>query len=215
MARVAVVDTGLCNVDSMRRALEECGARVQVTADPEDLRHCDRIVLPGVGAFPDAMDVLDAAGLADAIREQSIENSVPLLGVCLGMQLLATKGFEGRETAGLDLIDGEVVRLEASSVQTRIPHVGWNEVESRRAHPLFAGIPERADFYFVHSYHLRCANDADVLATTPYCGGFTSMVARGNVFGTQFHPEKSQGHGLRLLRNFVETPGMSGALGSC
>jgi glutamine amidotransferase len=204
MISVAVVDTGLCNVDSMRRALEECGARVTVTADPSDLDHSDKLVLPGVGAFPDAIDVLEGRGLAEAIRSQVLDEGVALLGVCLGMQLLATKGFEGRETAGLDLIGGEVVRLEPDAADVRIPHVGWNEVDMLRDDPLLAGIPARADFYFVHSFHLRATVPGDVVATTPYCGGFTSIVRRGRVVGTQFHPEKSQGHGLRLLRNFVE-----------
>lgn len=204
MTRVAIVDTGLCNVDSMWRALEECGAKAEVTEDPAALANADKIVLPGVGAFPDAMEALHECGLVEAIREQVLVEGVPLLGVCLGMQLLATRGFEVRDTLGLDLIDAEIVRIDPA-FDERVPHVGWNEVHRTDRHcALLDGIPDGADFYFVHSYRMRCADPADVVATTPYCGDFASMVQHGNVFGTQFHPEKSQAFGLALLRNFVE-----------
>ncbi len=204
MQRVAIVDHGLCNVDSMWRAVEECGAKGDVTEDPRDLAHADKIILPGVGAFPDAMQILHDLGMADALREQVLGEGIPLLGVCLGMQLLAQSSEEVRPTEGLGLIDARVVRLVSRHCDERIPHVGWNEVWAAREHPLNAGLPAGVDCYFVHSFHMQCVDDADVLATTPYCGGFTSMVARDNVFGAQFHPEKSQVHGLRILRNFVE-----------
>lgn len=204
MQRVAIVDHGLCNVDSMWRAIEECGAKGDVTADPADLAHADKIVLPGVGAFPDAMEILRTTGFADALRDQVLGEGVPLLGVCLGMQLLATHGEEVRPTEGLGFLDARVVRLAATGPHERIPHVGWNEVWRRREHPLLAAVPDGVDCYFVHSFHVECRDDSDVLATTPYCGGFVSMVARDHVFGAQFHPEKSQAHGLRILRSFVE-----------
>ena len=203
-ARIAIVDTGLCNVDSMWRALEECGAKADVTSDPGDLELADKIVLPGVGAFPDAMRVLGERRLADALREQGLVESIPVLGVCLGMQLLAEESVEVTPTRGLGLLRGSVVRLEPTASYERIPHVGWNEVNRRADHMLLAGVPDGADCYFVHSYHLRCSDEADVVATTPYCGGFVSMVGRDHILGAQFHPEKSQRHGLRLLRNFVE-----------
>jgi glutamine amidotransferase len=201
--RVAIVDTGLCNVDSMWRAIEECGAKGDITADPADLAHADKIILPGVGAFPDAMAALRQHGLAEAIREQVLTEQIPVLGVCLGMQLLANSSDEVRRTRGLGLLDAHVERLVPIDPSERIPHVGWNEVQRTREHPVIAGLPDGVDCYFVHSFHMRCAEPADVLATTPYCGGFTSMVARGHIFGSQFHPEKSQSHGLRILRNFV------------
>jgi imidazole glycerol-phosphate synthase subunit HisH len=146
---------------------------------------------------------LRARGLDDALTKQVLEGGAPFLGVCLGMQLLAAIGREVETTDGLGWFDAEVERF-APAGDERIPHIGWNEVEAIEGSPLFAGIPPRADFYFVHSYHVVCADPTDVLATTPYCGRFTSAIARGNVFATQFHPEKSQQHGLRLLRNFVE-----------
>lgn len=201
--RVAVVDYGMCNLDSVRRALEEAGGRPFVTDDPADLDAADRIVLPGVGAFPDAMRNLRDRGLDDALRKQVVDDGVPFLGVCLGMQLLAAVGNEGERTGGLGWIDAEVTRLVPTASGERVPHVGWNEVHPVGASPLFDGIPDGTDFYFVHSFHVRCDDEDDVLATTPYCGSFTSVLARDHVFGVQFHPEKSQRHGIRLLRNFL------------
>jgi glutamine amidotransferase len=209
---VAIVDYGMCNLDSVRRAFEEIGARAFVTDDAVGLERADRIVLPGVGAFPDAMANLRARGLDDALAKQVLEGGAPFLGVCLGMQLLAGIGHEGQTIDGLGWLDAEVTRLrpapDGDRVE-RVPHIGWNEVDvaataDREAAALFAGIPARADFYFVHSFHVACRDARDVLATTPYCGGFVSAIARGNVFATQFHPEKSQQHGLRLLRNFLD-----------
>jgi glutamine amidotransferase len=205
MQHVAIVDYGMCNLDSVRRAFEELGAKAFVTDDPVGLERSDRIVLPGVGAFPDAMRNLRARGLDDALAKQVLDGGAPFLGVCLGMQLLATVGHEVEETEGLRWFDADVVRFTPSTPDERVPHIGWNEVDVTTSEsPLFAGIPPHADFYFVHSFHVVCRQGADVLATTPYCGGFTSAIARDNVFATQFHPEKSQAHGLRLLRNFLE-----------
>lgn len=197
-----MVDYGMCNLDSMRRALEECGASPHVTDDPRELEHAERIVLPGVGAFADAMRNLRERRLDEALKAQAAQR-VPVLGVCLGMQLLASTGSEGGATAGLGLIPGEVVKLVPTSDSPRIPHVGWNEVTPHREHPLFSGLGAGKDFYFVHSYQFRCAQPGDALAGTPYCGGFTSVVARDHVMGVQFHPEKSQKSGFALLRNFL------------
>jgi glutamine amidotransferase len=201
--RVAIVDYHLCNVDSVKRAFETLGAKAFITDVPADLAEADRIVLPGVGAFPDAMRNLHDRGLDDALALNVLEEGAPFLGVCLGMQLLATIGHEVTESKGLGWFDASIARLVATEGDTRIPHVGWNEVNPVRESPLFDGIPPHADFYFVHSFHMTCAHEADVLATTPYCGGFTSVVQREHVFGVQFHPEKSQQWGLRLLKNFL------------
>lgn len=204
MKRVAVVDYGVSNLDSVARALEECGASPFVTSDPAGLRHASLMVLPGVGAFADGMRNLRERGLDQALREQVLEQGVPLLGVCLGMHLLADRGIEGGETQGLGLVPGTAVKLQPDEPGTRIPHVGWNEVHPVRPSPLMEGIEDGRDFYFVHSYHLACDDPADVLATTPYCGGIASAVQRGIVAGVQFHPEKSQKAGFALLRNFVK-----------
>lgn len=200
--RVAVVDYGMCNLDSVRRALEECGAEPYVTDDPADLRRADRIVLPGVGSFADAMAALRARGLDEALTEEVVSGKAPFLGVCLGMQLMAEHGEEGGGAAGLGWIPGTVRRLVPTAQDRRVPHVGWNELVPTRESELFAGLGERPDFYFVHSYWLDCA-PADVAATTAYCGGATAVVQRDNMFGVQFHPEKSQRNGFALLRNFL------------
>ena len=203
MRRVAIVDTGLSNLDSVRRALEECGADPFVTNDPIALDGAARIVLPGIGSFGDGMAALRERRLDVSMAEQVVGRGVPFLGICLGLQLLARVGTEGSITDGLGWIEGEVVRLEPTPEERRVPHMGWNEVHATRDSVLLAGLPGDADFYFVHSYRLRCDHDLDSVATTPYCGGFTSVVERGNVFATQFHPEKSQRHGFAVLRNFL------------
>lgn len=201
MQRIAIVDTGMCNVDSMQRAIEECGAKADVTNSPADLDLADKIVLPGVGAFPDAMELLNESGLADAICSNVVDHEVPILGVCLGMQLLTTESVEVRPTKGLNLIAGRVERLVPID-RERVPHVGWNEVHRRSDHALFGGLRDATDFYFVHSFHVVC-DDRFVIATTPYCGELISVIGAEHIMGTQFHPEKSQALGLALLHNFV------------
>jgi glutamine amidotransferase len=204
-----VVDYGLCNVDSMMRALEECGAKqVERSRDPRVIDRADRIVLPGVGNFAAAMRNLKGLGLLDSIRQRSSTGEVPFLGACLGMQLMAKAGTEGAANGkidGLGLVDGEVVRLQSQNADERIPHIGWNEVMTKSGSVLFDGLPTGGDFYFVHSYHLSLRETSVEAGRTPYCGGFTSAieVADRPIFGTQFHPEKSQKNGFRLLRNFL------------
>ncbi len=201
----AVVDYGLCNVDSIARALEECGTRVEKTRDPRVVARADRIVLPGVGAFGAAMRNLTAWGLDEAIRDAVARGTVPFLGICLGMQLMARTGTEGGAISGIDLIDADVTRLVPLEAAERVPHIGWNTVAPHADHPLFDGLAPGSDFYFVHSYHLRCRDTAREIATTPYCGRFTAAVALADrpIFGVQFHPEKSQRNGFRLIRNFL------------
>ena len=208
---VAVIDYGMCNLDSVARAIEECGASVRITDLASEIEGASHLVLPGVGAFADAMAQLTRRGLDGIIRRSVLEKQTPFLGICLGMQLMAARGAEGGPCEGLGLVEGEVVRLVPEPPGTRIPHVGWNEVVHDGELALLAGIASGTDFYFVHSYHLRPGAAADsraatsrAAATTPYCGGFTSVVARGDrVFGVQFHPEKSQRAGFRLLKNFL------------
>lgn len=201
--KVLVINYGMGNLGSVSRALEECGAIVQICDDPSGLTGAERIVLPGVGAFPDAMARLSAANWPSKLAQALLNPQVRLLGICLGMQLLADKGYEGVETNGLGFIPGEVIKLHSDQGE-RIPHVGWNEVcQSQVQHPLLAGIGDGVDFYFVHSYHFRVERVSDILATTPYCGQFVSVVGVGNVFGAQFHPEKSSRSGMQLLKNFL------------
>ena len=204
-----VVDYGLCNIDSMIRALEECGAaKVERTRDPRQVDRADRIVLPGVGNFSAAMRNLKDWGLLASIQARSASREVPFLGACLGMQLMATSGEEGAaggSIEGLGLVEGEVIKLKQQNADERIPHIGWNEVVRTGHSGLFDNIPEAGDFYFVHSYHLKLRAPEAEAGRTPVCGGFTSAIALTDkpVFGTQFHPEKSQKNGFQLLRNFL------------
>jgi glutamine amidotransferase len=203
MRTVAVVDYGMCNLDSVMRAVEECGGEPFLARGVDGLKDASRIILPGVGAFGDAAEELRKRGLQEALPELVLERGVPFLGICLGMQLMASHGEEGGDSRGLGLIEGRVRRLQPASAQERVPHVGWNELHPVREHALLAGL-EKRDFYFVHSFHLECANESDVLARTPFGGGFVSAVSRGrNIMGVQFHPEKSQKAGFQLLRQFV------------
>ena len=201
--KALVIDYGMGNLGSVRRALEECRAEVLVSEDPDDLAEFERVLLPGVGAFGEGMANLIGAGWPPRIIEALRNPRVEMLGICLGMQLLAERGHEGGVNPGLGLILGEVKRLEPDSCDTRIPHVGWNEVHCTVPDSLFDHIPNDSDFYFVHSFHFLPAADANILATTPYCGRFVSAVRSGNVSGVQFHPEKSGRSGLQLLRNFL------------
>ena len=204
MAVVGIIDYGLCNLDSIARAIEHCGGDPKVTADPGDLNGLDRIIIPGVGAFAKAMKNLRDIGLDQAIHEQRARRRLPVLGICLGMHLLAEESNEGGVTHGLGLLAGWVSRLVPSVKGERVPHIGWNEVWPEHPHPLFKGVDPRTDFYFVHSYHLTPADPTVCLAHTPYCGMFTSAVAMGdNVVGVQFHPEKSMAGGFKVLQNFL------------
>jgi glutamine amidotransferase len=201
--RVAIVDYGMGNLDSVRRAFEECGADPVVTRDRRDLGKAAAIVLPGVGAFSAGMRNLRDLGLDEVLTEQVLEREIPFLGLCLGMQLLASSSREGGSTTGLGWLDARVERFEPTDGE-RVPHVGWNEVYPSDESPLFAQVVAGRDFYFVHSYHVVCDGGASVAATTPYCGGFVSAVRRDDhVFGVQFHPEKSQKPGFRVLSNFL------------
>ena len=203
MTSVAIIDYGVCNLDSVARAVQKCGGRPIFTDRADEIAAADRIVLPGVGAFATAMGALSERGCDQALRREVARRPVPFLGICLGMQLLASRSLEGGETEGLGLIEGDVVRLQPGSDGERVPHMGWNELHPLKSSPLLDGIADGTDFYFVHSFHFRCRDRADVLAATPYCGGFTSVVNHGSIFGTQFHPEKSMGPGFAVLKNFL------------
>ncbi len=199
---VAVVDYGMGNRRSVQKALEHVGARVAVTRDRRSLAAADALVVPGVGAFRAAMSSLSELDLITPIREAAAGGR-PVLGICLGMQLLFERSSELGDTAGLGLLAGQVTRLDMGSSGLRVPHIGWNEVRPVRPAPLTAGLPPQgAAFYHVHSYAVRPADPEDVVATTTYGETFATVVERGSVMGTQFHPEKSSAHGLRLLAAF-------------
>ena len=210
---VAIVDYGSGNLHSaamaFERAAAEAGLRqdIVVTSDPETVRRAERIVLPGVGAFADCRRGLDAVpGMVEALTQAVRRDGRPFLGICVGMQLMATRGLEHETTPGLDWIGGDVAPIDPADPALKIPHMGWNTLEARRTHPLLDGVTTGATglhAYFVHSYALEAADPADVVATTDYGGAVTAVVGRDNMAGTQFHPEKSQTLGLRLIANFL------------
>lgn len=203
MLTVAVVDYGVGNIGSISRALTVCGAKPLLTDREEDFKTVDACILPGVGAFGDAIHLLRAKNLDKIMEDQLMAYDIPILGICLGMQLLGSKSLEYGEHDGLGWVPGTVHPFKPKNNE-RIPHVGWNSVDYEVSSPLLADIPPGEDFYFVHSYHFVTLASEDAVATTPYCGNFVSVVNHGNVYGTQFHPEKSQKIGLKLLKNFIK-----------
>jgi imidazole glycerol-phosphate synthase subunit HisH len=210
---VAIVDYGSGNLHSAAKAFEraarEAGlaAEVAVTSDPDAVRRADRVVLPGVGAFADCRRGLDSVpGMVDALTETVRRDGRPFLGICVGMQLMATRGLEYETSPGLDWIGGDVAPIEPDDPGLKIPHMGWNTLHPQRDHPVLDGIetgPDGLHAYFVHSYALQPADADDVLAVSSYGGPLTAIVARDNLVGTQFHPEKSQALGLQLIANYL------------
>lgn len=210
---VVIVDYGSGNLHSARKAFERCALElgvspeIIVTSDPEILLKADRIVLPGVGAFADCSRGLhEVPGLVDALTERVIGHGTPFLGICVGMQLMASRGLEHTISSGLGWIRGDVIAIQPSPAHLKIPHMGWNTLNIENTHPVLKGIPtgpHGLHAYFVHSYHLVAAAPENVLATTEYGGVVTAMVGRDNMVGAQFHPEKSQTMGLQLIRNFL------------
>jgi imidazole glycerol-phosphate synthase subunit HisH len=211
---VAIIDYGSGNLHSAQKAFEraarEAGMRreVKVTSRPEDLRTADHVVLPGVGAFADCRRGLDRVdGMAAALEEAVLRGGKPFLGICVGAQLLATRGLEHEVVAGLNWIKGDVAPIQPNDSALKIPHMGWNTLEVKRPHAVLAGIRTGTDglhAYFVHSYQLYAENPETLVATADYGGPVTAVVARDNIVGTQFHPEKSQTLGLMLIANFLK-----------
>lgn len=189
-----------------RMAAEIGGGPVCVSANPEEVAKADRIVLPGVGAFADCRFGLEGiSGLFEAIEHAVLDRAVPFLGICVGMQMMATRGLEhGLNTSGFDWIKGDVVRLQPEDAALKVPHMGWNDLVIETPHPVLDGISSGAHAYFVHSYHLVPQNGAERLAYCDYATKVTAVVARDNMIGTQFHPEKSQATGLKLIGNFLK-----------
>lgn len=205
---LVLIDYGIGNLRSVQKALEAIGVEALRTGDPDAVRAADKLILPGVGAFGACADALREHGLEEPVME-AVERGAPLLGVCVGMQLLFEMSEEKGEHRGLGLLPGRIVRFPADLTDSegrrlKVPHVGWNRVVPTGDSPLTEGLEDEAYVYFVHSYYAQPARESDVLATTPYGVDFPSVVGRNRVFGVQFHPEKSQSAGLQILRNFVE-----------
>ena len=204
MKRIVIIDVGIGNLRSVQKSFEHVGATPNITDDPAVVTQADAVVLPGVGAFGDSMDGLRSRGLDTAVLDV-IERGLPFFGICVGLQLLFEESEEMGLHPGLGVLPGRIVRFPTDLT---VPHMGWNQIERRASHPLLTGVPDGAFAYFAHSYHAVTSAAGDgaesiVVATTDYGGSFPSVVARDNVWAIQFHPEKSQKVGLRLLQNFV------------
>jgi glutamine amidotransferase len=208
MPVTALIDYGSGNLASAAKALAHAAKGSQdiiTTADPDVVKDAERIVLPGVGAFADCMKGLSSVpGMTEALREKVLKQGAPFLGICVGMQLLATVGVEFGRHAGLGWIAGEVVKISPDDASLKIPHMGWNELHFEQEHALLEGIAPGAHAYFVHSYQFKTVLPEDLIATTDYGGPLTAIIGNENIAGTQFHPEKSQETGLKLLENFLK-----------
>jgi len=202
---IAIVDYGMGNVGSIANMLSRLRAEWVITSDHEIIKSADKLILPGVGAFDHAMERLDVQGLIPVIEHVVLDLRRPILGICLGVQIF-TKCSEEGKLSGLGWIDAETIQFQfpPGTNDLKIPHMGWNNIDVKRNHPLFSGFDEPPRFYFVHSYHVCCQNQEDILATSDHGIQFVAAVCHGNIMGTQFHPEKSHKFGLRLLSNFVE-----------
>jgi len=200
---IGIIDYGMGNLLSVFNAFYYSGAEVKICHEPGEIEQCAKIVLPGVGAFEDCMGNLHKLNFIEALNDFAFIKKRPVLGICLGIQAMARKSYEFGEHTGLGWFDAEVVRITPADPALRVPHVGWNGIRYRHDSPLLAGLPEHPDFYFVHSYFMKCKDSDDVDATVEYGGAYTAAVRKGNIFATQFHPEKSQDYGLKIIDNFL------------
>lgn len=206
MGVIAVIDYGMGNLRSVQKALEAAGAKAIVISRPKDLKRCDKLVFPGVGAFGDSMRELKRLGLVEPMKE-AIAEAKPFLGLCLGLQLLFETSEEAPGVKGLSVLKGKVKRFRFKDKRLKVPHMGWNSVKSRRRNPgtgILNGVAQNSYMYFVHSYYVVPKDEKTILMTTDYGIEFVSGICKGNIYGLQFHPEKSQETGLRILKNFVK-----------
>ena len=199
---IGLIDYGMGNIHSLMSAGEYLGIKIKICKNKSDLQSVDKIILPGVGAFGACMDILKSLGFYDELNYQVINNKKDILGICLGMQIMATKSLEFGETKGLNWISGTVEQMNVGD-NFKLPHVGWNSLNHLRQSPLFSNLNLDSDYYFVHSYSFKNSYQNDILATFNYSSDYTASINKGNIYGVQFHPEKSQENGLRILENFV------------
>ena len=200
---IAIIDYGMGNLGSVKRKLDRIGVQSVITSDPEEIRNSEKLILPGVGHFGNAVHEIKSRGLWDVLNHQVLSEKKPILGICLGMQLMAKKSEEG-DVAGFGWFDAEVIRFKVQDTLTfKVPHMGWNQVVQKKPSALFENINPRESFYFVHSYHLKCNNSSDILNETEYEYPFVSAIQKDNIYGVQYHPEKSHEVGEKLLRNFI------------
>ena len=202
---IVIINCGVGNVGSVKNMLKKIGEEAIISAEISDIEKADKLIFPGVGAFDSGMERINQLGITPVLNEKVIKDKTPILGLCLGMQLF-TKSSEEGELPGLGWFDARTVRFkfDGRNAQLKIPHMGWNTTKVVRENPLFRGLDDTARFYFVHSYHLVCNKNEDVIATTNYGYDFASSIMKDNIFGVQFHPEKSHRYGIQILKNFVE-----------
>ncbi len=202
---ITIVDYGVGNLGSILNMLKKVGTKAETSSEPDILAKAKKLILPGVGAFDAGMRKLNEAGLVPLLNELVLKKKVPVIGLCLGMQLMTQKSEEGAE-AGLGWIDAQTIRFKFSlqNAHLKVPHMGWNTLDIQLQHPLVSGLGSEARFYFVHSYHILCTDEADVVAYTDYGYPLAAVISKGNIMGAQFHPEKSHGFGMQLLKNFAE-----------
>ncbi|CAM4200328.1 imidazole glycerol phosphate synthase subunit HisH [Cytophagaceae bacterium 50C-KIRBA] len=200
---IGIVDYGMGNLLSVFNAFEYLGISVKICSEPEDLSQVDRIVLPGVGAINQCILKLNESGFTEALNEQVIQLAKPTLGICLGMQVMAKQSFEGGTHSCLGWFDADVIRLNPGQPNLKVPNIGWNTIQFDKQIPLFKGLPEFSDFYFVHSYQVKVHHESERVATYQHGETVTAAIMKDNIFATQFHPEKSQDLGLTMLENFI------------
>jgi len=199
---IAIIDYGAGNVGSIQNMIKKIGYKAIITSSIDEILNADHLILPGVGSFDYGMSQLEKLKLIDVLEKKVVECKTPILGICLGMQLMAKSSEEGIKE-GLNLIDAEVVKFKSNTHNIKIPHMGWNYVNIRKESKLFERKEEKERFYFVHSFHVKVKNEMDILATTDYGCNFTSAIERENIYGVQFHPEKSHRYGMQLLEHFI------------
>jgi imidazole glycerol-phosphate synthase subunit HisH len=202
--KIAIIDYGLGNLQSVAGAIERLGHTAVISNKIDEINSADKLILPGVGAFEDGMNNLKNLGLVGPLTRLVVEEKKPILGICLGCQLMAMESTEFGRHQGLQWIDAEVLRIEPEDKSIRVPHVGWDNMAQSKDDPIFSNVPQEALFYYTHSYYVKCKSDDNILGTCEYGNNFHAVVRKGNIYGTQFHPEKSQIHGLEILRNFIE-----------
>lgn len=201
--KVGIVNYGTGNLLSVNNAIEYLGFDVEVFNKPELTPTYDKLILPGVGAFQTCFSNLQKNNFIDILNQEVLVNKKQILGICVGMQIMAALGYEGGVSEGLSWFDSEVVKIQPQDAELKVPNIGWNELAYDKNNPLFKGLPEVANVYFVHSYHMEFSNSNDIIATCNYGQTITAAINRDNIFGTQFHPEKSQDIGLKILENFL------------